>query len=187
MTRRIGLFPNFFLEAMGVGRRRSAWFVMLVAAMATAALYTACFMALALAAQSRGDASSTLTAAQGIFFVLLLWASATIWYHLAYVAKYHWASVADEPGETRFEFWGSTLIVLALLALRAMWVIIKYAFAPLLPLLLVTSLRYVPGAGPALLDIACIATLLYPVAGVALYLLRHGRRGERALSSGGRE
>lgn len=141
MTRQMGFFPSFFLKALGVSERRPAWFVLFLSAMATAALYTLCFTALALLGSRDESFVSSLVPAQMVLTVLFIWAEATLWYHLVYVVRYHWAGADETVGETRVEVWGSTYVMLVLLVLKWLWFVFKYAVAPLLPLFLVIALQ----------------------------------------------
>ena len=174
MARRMGFFPSFFLRTLGVSERRPAWFVLFLSAMATAALYTLCFTVLALLGSRGGSTISSLAPAQIVLTVLFIWAEATLWYHLVYVVRYHWAGTDQTAGETRLEVWGSASVTLVLLFLKWLWFVFKYAVAPLLPLFLVIALQEIPGTGPMLRDATCVAFLLYPVACIVVYLVRHG-------------
>lgn len=181
MARRMGFFPNLFLETLGVSERRPAWFVLFLSAMATAVLYTICFVVIALLGSQGRNSFSSLSVVQVVLTILFVWAEATLWYHLVYVVRYHWAGADETVGETRVEVWGSTYVMLVLLVLKWLWFAFKYAAAPLIPILLVIALQEIPGTGPALRDAACVAFMFYPVACIAAYLVRHGLLSKKAL------
>lgn len=180
MARRMGFFPNLFLETLGVSERRPAWFVLLLSAMATAALYAACLAAIALLGSRSRGGPTPLAPAQFAFTILFIWAEATLWYHLVYVAKYHWEGMGETVEERHVEFWGSAPVMLVLLTLKLLWFAFKYAVAPLLPIFLVIVLQEIPDIGPVLRDATCVVFILYPIACATLYLLRHGAIGRGA-------
>ena len=181
MARRMGVFPNLFLETLGVSERRPAWFVLLLSAMATAVLYTICFVVIALLGSQGMNSFSSLSVVQVVLTILFVWAEATLWYHIVYIVRYHWTRMGESSEGSRVEFWGSAPVIIVLLIFKWLWFAFKYAVAPLIPIFLVIALQEIPGAGPALRDATCVAFMFYPVACIAVYLVRHGLLSKKAL------
>lgn len=75
-----GFFPNLFLGWLGPGGGRPAWLVMLLAAMASGALYTVAWAVLVLLARGGAlFAEEGASAAAAALLALLLWGSSTLW------------------------------------------------------------------------------------------------------------
>lgn len=157
-----GFFPNLFLAWPGVSGQRPAWFIMLLAAMASGGVYAAAGLALMLlAASTEGEGPSPAMAA---LFSCLLWGASTLWYHLVYLLAYRRAAAEGASGgiERRYSVWGGPLFLLIVFVSKALWLLLKYAAAPLIPFALVIEVRDAPGPGAVAGDALCVALMLYP-------------------------
>lgn len=149
MARQRGFFPNFFLEAVGVSETRPAWFIMLLAAMATAAVWAGGWVAFYVAGQSMPSwTGDPLGPGTLVAMLLLFWAIAVPWYHVVYQLGYGRTRLNNEESEakeTRWEVWGGgVLFWAAYLMLRLVWAVLKYVAAPFIPIVLADALRDVP-------------------------------------------
>ena len=171
MTRYKGLLPRLFMDRMG-GSGRPAWFVLLLAAMASAAAYVAVWAAIVVFVWSQGRMG--YEPAVVVFCLAFLWAESTLWFHAVYLLRGRLGSTESAVG-TKLEVWGGPVFMFALFLIKAMWLAIKYFAAPLIPFMLVIELRNVPVVGPAVCNALCVALLLYPAVCAVVYAV--GRRG----------
>lgn len=93
------------------------------------------------------------------------------------MAGYHRAAAAETAAETdgRFVVWGGALFWLVALTGKALWMLLKYAVAPLAPLVLVLGLKDVPAAGDAACVAACAALAAYPFACLGVHAVHRAR------------
>ena len=184
MAKKRAFLPNLFLRSVGVSETRPAWFVMLLAAMVTAAVYVAAWIAFALFLITQGTEWKMGPAVTAIL-VAFIWGEATLWYHLVYLAQWRFSNDEERP-ERHVEIWGDLIFMAILALLKLIWICLKYIMAPLIPCMLVFELLKIPGIGDAVCSIACILLALYPVFGVAAYIVS-GRIGNtKAQEAAGR-
>ena len=179
MTRYKGLFPRLFMDRMG-GSGRPAWFVLLLAAMASAAAYVVVWAAIVALVWSQGRMG--YSPAVVAFCLAFIWAESTLWFHAVYLLRARLGNV-EGAVERRFEVWGGPVFMLALFLIKAMWLAIKYFAAPLVPFMLVIELHNVPVVGPAICNALCVALLLYPAACVLFYAIGRRRVQSRPIAA----
>lgn len=172
MRRRGAFFPNFFLEAVGVSETRPAWFIMLLAAMATAAVWAGAWVAFfALLQSTPGWTGEKFQLPMFLLMFLLFWAISVSWYHVIYLWGLRKERYDEPATETRWEVWGSLPFMIILFIVKIMWVIAKYAIAPFIPMIIADGLRSIPTVGGALANVAIIVVVAYPLIALALYAL----------------
>lgn len=168
--------PNLFLTAFGTNGVRPIWFVMLLAAMASSAIW---FVALTAITHTSPLTLQGYSTFQNIFGCVFLWSEATVWFHLVYLVQVH----LNNDAERQVEVWASPIGMLIMFFVKAGWIIIKYVAAPMIPIVLVSELGDILGIGDVLFDIASILFLLYPVCGIAVYLVQRRRMTARSRTS----
>lgn len=174
-----GFMPNLFLEVFSNSGERPIWFVMLLAAMASSAIWVVVLLAVMQIAQVPLLTLQGYSIVGNIFGFSFLWCEATVWFHLVYLLQAHSNNDADAK-EREVEVWISPIGMLVMFFAKAGWMILKYAVAPLIPIVLVSELGDMLGFGAILFDIASMFFLLYPVCGIAIYLVQRHRVATRS-------
>ena len=172
-----GYIPRTFLQRLDVSKGRPAWFVLFLAAVATAAIWAGALVLLLLLAQLFGSGGTGVISSWGPLNWLggfrLLWDMAVLWYHLAYLVG-HRLGRWDEGRtvERRLEVWGGPLSMVLAATARLLWLVMKYVAAPMLPFLLAATFRQTTGIESAPVDLLCLAVLAYPAAVLLVYAVR---------------
>ncbi|WP_019238288.1 MULTISPECIES: hypothetical protein [Enorma] len=177
-------FPNLFMKSVSVSATRPPWFVLLLAAMATAAVWAGAWVLLMLLLQqaTEADAGNALQPGMFIAMFFLFWALAVPWYHIIYLWSLRTTHGNETPDttETHWEVWGSLPFMIVLMLIKVFWLVIKYVFAPFLPLLIADSLRMVPTFGNALANTAIVLVAAYPLIALAVYAVWKHRATKEA-------
>lgn len=163
-----GFIPHLFMNKFSDSGRKPFWFVMLLGAMTSATIWVAAWLAVALFAETSLPGRTVAENALGFAF---LWSEATVWFHLAYMFQVRtgW----DGPfTKNSYEIWVTPIGMLILFFIKVGWLFCKFALAPLIPFVLLSEMSRTPGVNAVLLDIICVLFLLYPVIGVAAYLIQ---------------
>lgn len=175
MFRSEGFIPRLFLNRFSQNGRHPEWFALLLAAMVTAAVWTAAWGITLFVTQSQHRPEDRFAPLAIFLLILTFFGDSTLWFHLVYVFRHRFGR--DAPAvERHVEIWGGLIVSLVILLAKIGWLIIKYVGLPLIPLGIAGDvLPQIPVIGTALEYLALFAIMLYPFAAVAVYLVR--RRG----------
>lgn len=180
-----GYIPRTFLQRLGTSKARPAWFILFLAAVATAAVWAGALVLFLLLTQLLvADGSGTISSWGPLNWLggfLLLWDMAVLWYHIVYLVGHRLGSWDEgRAAGRRLEVWGSPLFMALTATARLLWLVMKYVAAPMLPLLLTATFRETTGIESAPVDLLCMAVLAYP----AVVLLAYAARAIVARSRG---
>lgn len=139
--------PNFFLNLFDVNNRRPLWFVLLLAAMASGAIYTAFWLVIGFVLSTTNQnliSSNSFGVYILVFFYLCLWSSATLWYHIEYIVRYRYGRLMSESAEpeekTSWSIWGTPLALLLVFAfelvIKLLWMVLRFFVVPMFPFIL---------------------------------------------------
>lgn len=178
-----GLVPRLFLTQIGVDARHPAWFVMLLAAMVSGAVYSAAWLVAMLFLPTVSlSAGEPVPVGVVALLTLTMWGTSTLWYHVLYLVWYRRSRTAGTGMgvESHYSVWGGPLSMILVLLAKMVWMLLKYVVAPLIPFMLVVELRSIPGIGAAICNVACVALTLYPVIALACYAVGRTRQRPRS-------
>lgn len=157
MSRLRGVVPRFFLRHFGANGRRPERFVLLLAAMASATVYAVAWVAAIVLLLPLDELLGTPAA---LLFPPILWGSATLWYHVAYLSQCRRdprEAVRQERQDTgeptlrvEVHYYSSYdyLILLIRIIVELIVLMLKYIAGPFVPLLAVLEfVTLVPEVG----------------------------------------
>lgn len=193
-----GFVPNLFLSHLGVSEKRPAWYVMLLAAMASGALYTAFWLAVFIIIPLISTSYKSPFIGSALYYIIVVfmmvafWGSSTLWYHLIYLRWYKQQTAPkdeeDEPRAT-YGILGTPLFWLLAAVCWLMLKLILIFVPPLIPFIFVIDLLgrglgSLPVVGNVLFVIILLALMLYPFIALGVHAVGRRRSRNRELSNG---